>query len=98
MAVWHKDFVAVNGFDETFEGWGHEDADLVLRLSNFGVQRKNGFWATEVFHLWHREQKRDKESLNEKKVRQRMQTHLIRAEKGLAQLGSDQLGNVHQLQ
>lgn len=98
MAVWRKDFVAVNGFDETFEGWGHEDADLVLRLSNFGVQRKNGFWATEVFHLWHREQKRDKESLNEKKVRQRMQTHLIRAEKGLAQLGSDQLGNVHQLQ
>ena len=98
MAVWRKDFFAVNGFDETFEGWGHEDADLVLRLNHFGILRKNGFWATEVFHLWHPEQKRDKESVNEKRVRERMQTHLIRAEKGLEELGSHQFGEVHQLQ
>ena len=26
LAVWHQDFLAINGFDETFEGWGHEDA------------------------------------------------------------------------
>ncbi|MGH8846793.1 MAG: glycosyltransferase family 2 protein, partial [Polaromonas sp.] len=62
FAVWRRDFAAVNGFDETFQGWGHEDADLVLRLSHLGVQRKNGFMATEVFHLWHRENKRDQES------------------------------------
>ena len=34
FAVWKDDFVRVNGFDESFEGWGHEDADLVLRLHN----------------------------------------------------------------
>ena len=98
MGIWKEDFVAVNGFDETFAGWGHEDADLVLRLSHFGIQRKNGFWATEVFHLWHREHKRDQESVNEKKVRQRMQTQIIGATKGLAQLEPGQLGDVHQLQ
>lgn len=98
MAVWRNDFVAANGFDETFEGWGHEDADLVLRLSHLGILRKNGFWATEVFHLWHPEQKRDKASINEKKVLQRMQTNLIRAQKGLAEIEPHLLGEVHQLQ
>lgn len=98
MSVWREDFVAVNGFDETFAGWGHEDADLVLRLSHLGVQRKNGFWATEVFHLWHREQKRDNESTNYSKVIERMKTRLIRAEKGLTQLDVHQPMTVYQLQ
>ena len=86
MGVWRSDFVAVNGFDEVFEGWGHEDADLVLRLSHLGVQRKNGFMATEVFHLWHRENQRNQEALNKSRVMQRMTTDLIKAEKGLTEL------------
>ena len=98
MSVWRKDFVAVNGFDESFKGWGHEDADLVLRLSHSGVQRKNGFWATEVFHLWHREQKRDNESANYSKVVERLKTKLIQAEKGLAQLAANTTIKVYQLQ
>lgn len=98
LAVWRQDFEAVNGFDETFKGWGHEDADLVLRLGHAGVMRKNGFWATEVFHLWHSEQKRDHESVNKKKVLERMKTQLIKAEKGLFPVDPDQLFHVHQLQ
>ncbi len=43
MALWKSDYIAVNGFDETFVGWGHEDADFVLRLHNCGLVRKNGF-------------------------------------------------------
>jgi glycosyltransferase involved in cell wall biosynthesis len=97
LAVWRKDFVAVNGFDETFEGWGHEDADLVLRLCNLGVRRKNGFWATEVYHLWHRENKRDQESANRQRVIQRMATGLVVAEKGLSELGQNSLVKVQQL-
>jgi glycosyltransferase involved in cell wall biosynthesis len=89
FGVWRSDFVAVNGFDETFEGWGHEDADLVLRLSHFGVQRKNGFLATEVYHLWHPESQRGQASINQKKVLERMKTSLVRAEKGLDAIHSD---------
>lgn len=88
FGVWQRDFACVNGFDETFEGWGHEDADLVLRLTHLGIQRKDGFMATEVFHLWHRENTRDQESANKKKVLQRMKTNLILAEKGLAEIDS----------
>jgi glycosyltransferase involved in cell wall biosynthesis len=72
MAVWRKDYEAVNGFDESFVGWGHEDADFVLRLHNAGIKRKNGFCATEVYHLWHKQASRAAESKNAETVRQRM--------------------------
>lgn len=83
FAVWRDDFVAVNGFDETFEGWGHEDADLVLRLHNAGLRRVNGYFCTEVYHLWHNQYSRGQESVNYKRVLSRMNTGLVAAAKGL---------------
>lgn len=97
LAVWRSDFVAVNGFDETFEGWGHEDADLVLRLSHLGVKRKNGFLATEVLHLWHRESTRDQASVNKQRVFDRMNTRLVRSEKGLREIAVDNTVRVTKL-
>ena len=97
LGVWRDNFLAVNGFDETFEGWGHEDADLVLRLSHLGIQRKNGFLATEVYHLWHRENARDHESVNRQKVFERMMTRIVSAEKGLAEIDENALVNVTSL-
>lgn len=82
MAVWRSDYERVDGFDESFVGWGHEDADLVLRLHHAGVVRKNGFCATEVFHLWHREASRNNESQNARTVRERAQTSIVRAALG----------------
>ncbi|HMA08807.1 MAG TPA: galactosyltransferase-related protein, partial [Ramlibacter sp.] len=79
----------VNGFDESFSGWGHEDADLVLRLHRRGCVRKNGFLATEVFHLWHPENSRAGEAGNRERVTQRMQGNLLRAERGLAELSGE---------
>jgi len=97
FAVWQRDFAGVNGFDETFQGWGHEDADLVLRLTHLGILRKNGFMATEVFHLWHRENKRDQESGNKNRVLQRMKTNLVLAEKGLGEIDPASPVKINQL-
>lgn len=85
LAAWRSDIGAVNGFDETFTGWGHEDADFVARLYNHGIRRKKGFCATEVLHLWHPEAKRDRESPNRAKVLARLANRAIRAEQGLAE-------------
>jgi len=82
MGVWRADFERINGFDSSFQGWGHEDADLVLRMFHAGVRRKNGFFATEVFHLWHEEASRNRASGNESTVRQRMQSEIVRAPLG----------------
>lgn len=83
FGVWREDFMKVNGFDESFEGWGHEDADLVLRLHNAGLLRRNGFFATEVYHLWHRENSRVSESANRERVIQRLASGVIVAARGL---------------
>ena len=97
LGVWKKDFLNVNGFDESFEGWGHEDADFVLRLNHLGIKRKNGFLATEVFHLWHPESKRDSESSNKNRVMARFDTQLILAEKGFRELDTSSLVKLTQL-
>lgn len=85
MGAWRSDFERVDGFDESFVGWGHEDADFVLRLHNSGVARKNGFCATEVFHLWHKEAARNHESQNAKVVKERAITTVTRPTLGFAQ-------------
>ncbi len=85
LAVWRTDFERVNGFDESFVGWGHEDADFVLRLHNGGVVRKNGFCATEVFHLWHKEAARNQESQNAAIVKARASTTVTQPTLGYAQ-------------
>ena len=54
MACWRSDALAIQGFDESMTGWGHEDADFVFRLQKNGVLRKSGSWSTEVLHLFHR--------------------------------------------
>lgn len=85
MAVWRTDFERIDGFDESFVGWGHEDADFALRLHYAGVQRKNGFCATEVFHLWHKEAVRTRASQNAATVAQRALTPVVLSTLGYAQ-------------
>ncbi|TFW33454.1 glycosyltransferase family 2 protein [Massilia horti] len=83
MGIWRADLERINGFDESFQGWGHEDADLVVRLFHAGVMRKDGAFATEVFHLWHREAKRDHASSNRRMVLERRVNKTTQAVKGL---------------
>ncbi len=85
LGVWRTDFERVNGFDESFVGWGHEDADFVLRVHHSGVARKNGFCATEVFHLWHKEAARNQESHNAAIVKARASTTVTQPTLGYAQ-------------
>lgn len=68
LGLWRADFEAVNGFDQAFQGWGHEDADLAIRLMRQGVQRKEGVCAVPVYHLWHRENDRGQEAANKARL------------------------------
>jgi GT2 family glycosyltransferase len=84
LGCWRTDFERVSGFDESFVGWGHEDADFVLRLHNSGIARKNGFCATEVYHLWHKEAPRNQESHNAAVVKARATTTVTQPTLGYA--------------
>jgi len=59
MAFWREDFIAVNGYDEAFVGWGREDTDLVLRLQRHGLRRRWFKLRGVAYHLHHREASRD---------------------------------------
>ena len=85
LAVWREDFVAVNGFDEAYAGWGHEDADLAVRLIRQGTRRKDGRFATAVLHLWHRENDRSREQDNAQRL-----AHILQSTHTRASLGVDQ--------
>jgi glycosyltransferase involved in cell wall biosynthesis len=74
LAIWRQDFLQVNGFNEKFQGWGHEDAELVVRLFHHGVQRKEGRFAVPVFHLWHQEQDRTREAINYQHLQHELNT------------------------
>jgi len=85
LGVWRGDFEAVNGFDETFQGWGYEDSDLAVRLLNSGVRRKEGAFATGVLHLYHRENDRRAEGDNWNRLQQRIRDNAKWSERGLDQ-------------
>jgi len=54
LAVWRRDFEAINGFDNDFIGWGREDSEFVMRLIHSGILRKDGKLASFVLHLHHK--------------------------------------------
>lgn len=85
MGVWLRDLHAVGGFDERYEGWGHEDNDLAARLINSGILRKDGRYATGVIHLWHEHVDRGRREHNRELVNAVLQSGATQAVKGLGQ-------------
>ncbi|EDN66718.1 two-domain glycosyltransferase [Beggiatoa sp. PS] len=83
LAVWRKDILTINGFDERFQGWGHEDADLVVRLLRSGVYRKEGRFAVPVLHLWHLEEDRSQEPDNRQRLEKILNSTTIVAQQGI---------------
>jgi len=53
MAFYRSDCIAVNGFNNEFEGWGREDSEFVVRFLNAGFYKKNLKFSAVQFHLWH---------------------------------------------
>ena len=72
MACWKTNAEAINGFDETMTGWGHEDADFIFRLQHHGIHRKSGSWSTEVLHLFHQIHDQSNAAENARRVREKI--------------------------
>jgi len=87
LSVWRADLIRVNGLDESYEGWGLEDSDLVIRLLRVGVKHKNARLAATVFHLWHPEQDRIRLPDNQKRLDELLHSSTVRAAIGLDQRG-----------
>jgi len=88
LAVARRDLDRVDGFDANFNGWGLEDSDLAIRLIHAGVRRKDGRFATGVFHLWHRENDRATFADNQARLDDVLRGIRVRASCGLSTLAA----------
>lgn len=89
MGFFKEDFIAVNGYEEIFTGWGCEDDDMAARLHRLGRKMRDLHFSAVCYHLWHPENPRDdiEERLLFMKEREKRKT--VRAEKGLEQYTED---------
>jgi glycosyltransferase involved in cell wall biosynthesis len=86
LAVWRCDLERVDGFDASFNGWGREDSDLLIRLLRCGLRRKDGRFATGVIHLWHPDADRARLAANDARLDAVLHGNRTRAQRGLSQL------------
>ncbi len=83
FAAWKSDIEKVNGFDESFQGWGYEDSDFAIRMINSGIKRKSGKFSVPVFHLWHKVGNKEEAKGNWNLLMQRIASKKTKAQKGL---------------
>ena len=85
LAAWRDDLLRVNGLDETYEGWGLEDSDLVIRLLHAGVKHKSSRFAAPLFHLWHAENDRSRLAENQRLLDAILHSDRVAARAGVSQ-------------
>ncbi|MBR9847460.1 MAG: glycosyltransferase [Algicola sp.] len=59
-----SDFIAVNGYNEDFKGWGREDSELALRFHNYGLKGRRIRYRGIVFHIYHNEKSKSRLEIN----------------------------------
>jgi glycosyltransferase involved in cell wall biosynthesis len=55
FSFYKNDLLKVNGFNEDFITWGREDSELISRMYNIGIKRKNIKFQAIQYHLFHKE-------------------------------------------
>lgn len=85
VSAWRTDLLNVNGFDETYSGWGLEDTDLVIRLLHAGIHHKSARYAAPVYHLWHNETDKSGLEINAQRLQELMVSRRTAARLGVSQ-------------
>lgn len=88
LSLWKTDFVAVNGFNEDFEGWGREDSELAYRLIQSGVKKFELRFCAITFHLSHGKDHKikyqDSTEQNQKLLEHTVNTRIVKCPNGLS--------------
>ncbi|WP_316816900.1 glycosyltransferase family 2 protein [Pedobacter nyackensis] len=86
FSFWKEDFIAVNGYNNDLEGWGHEDIELAARLTNLGIKQRQLKLRAVCFHLYHKINPRHNEDLNYQKYLKVIQDGVIQCKNGIKYL------------
>ena len=85
VSYWKSDFIAINGYNEAFEGWGREDSDLAIRLSNNGILGKRLRYCGILFHIYHKENSKNNVELNDQIEQNTIKNKITRIKEGIDQ-------------
>jgi len=85
FSLFREDIIKVNGFDNTFVGWGREDSEFVARLYNAGMERKNLKFCAIAYHLYHPEHERDALPENDRKLKRSIEEGIVSCTNGINQ-------------
>lgn len=85
FSFWRKDFIAVNGFNNNLEGWGHEDIELAARFINLGLMQKKVKLKAICYHLHHEFFDRKNENCNLIVYQKVVNEKIIQCENGYLQ-------------
>lgn len=86
MSYYKEDALAVNGYDQDFMGWGHEDADFNLRMMNNGIKRKFLKQCAVAYHLHHEGSHRIDDNPNMVLLRQHEAKNSIWCKNGIIEM------------
>lgn len=90
MAFWKADLLKVNGYNESFFGWGREDSEIAIRLMNAGIKKQFLKMGGICYHLYHNEASRELEGRNSQMMQDAIDQKIMWAGKGLDQYLSSQ--------
>ena len=90
MGFFRSDALAVNGFDNSFVGWGREDSEFVARCYHNGMKRHNLKFAGIAYHLWHNEAERDSLPQNDALLEATLSERKIRCVHGVSDFIKDE--------
>jgi glycosyltransferase involved in cell wall biosynthesis len=83
MAFFKKDLLKVNGYNESFTGWGSEDREVAIRLINTGIKKQFLKNSGICYHLYHPSPSKEKELKNEELMKLAIETKSTWASDGL---------------
>ncbi len=85
VSFWRDDLIAINGYNEDFEGWGREDSDLAIRLGNNGIKAKRIRYAGIIYHIYHKVNSKENLELNNKMQNETVLNKIIKVANGIDQ-------------
>jgi glycosyltransferase involved in cell wall biosynthesis len=85
FSVAREDMVTINGYDEAFEGYGHEDTELEIRLRCLGLRATPLKHIALQYHLWH--PRRFTAPANVERMARALQVDRMRCARGMVRLG-----------
>ena len=86
LAFWKEDYINVNGYYNSFEGWGGEDYEFGARLLHAGIKRKRLKRAALAFHIHHHDNCRLNTTSNDVIYKRTRKEKLSYASNGFAEV------------